>query len=335
MHSERITEEIWGEISDSRKVKRYTLSNGELSVSVMDLGASVQRVVFRGLDMALSFPKAKLYEKFFFACFGATVGRYAGRIAGGQFRLDGREYRLTQNHNGHHLHGGALGFSRKIWEGSVIGDDCVQFTLLSPDGEEGYPGNLNVSVSYRVTRDNALEITFRAVSDRDTVINLTNHSYFNPNGIDTRFSLFRKPPKTDNRDVQLFINADHTLKLDGNDIPTGKQLPVDGTPFDFRTPKMLADDDPSHGGFDHTFVLNPHETEQPVAFATGLKSGVTIECFTDQPAVQLFTLGNPGGAFALETQHFPDSPNHPEFPGTVLRAGEIFTSTTKYRFFHD
>ena len=269
--------------------------------------------------MALSFPKAKLYEKFFFACFGATVGRYAGRIAGGQFRLDGREYRLTQNHNGHHLHGGALGFSRKIWEGSVIGDDCVQFTLLSPDGE----------------RDNALEITFRAVSDRDTVINLTNHSYFNPNGIDTRFSLFRKPPKTDNRDVQLFINADHTLKLDGNDIPTGKQLPVDGTPFDFRTPKMLADDDPSHGGFDHTFVLNPHETEQPVAFATGLKSGVTIECFTDQPAVQLFTLGNPGGAFALETQHFPDSPNHPEFPGTVLRAGEIFTSTTKYRFFHD
>ena len=178
-------------------------------------------------------------------------------------------------------------------------------------------------------------ITFRAVSDRDTVINLTNHSYFNPNGIDTRFSLFRKPPKTDNRDVQLFINADHTLKLDGNDIPTGKQLPVDGTPFDFRTPKMLADDDPSHGGFDHTFVLNPHETEQPVAFATGLKSGVTIECFTDQPAVQLFTLGNPGGAFALETQHFPDSPNHPEFPGTVLRAGEIFTSTTKYRFSHD
>ena len=142
MHSERITEEIWGEISDSRKVKRYTLSNGELSVSVMDLGASVQRVVFRGLDMALSFPKAKLYEKFFFACFGATVGRYAGRIAGGQFRLDGREYRLTQNHNGHHLHGGALGFSRKIWEGSVIGDDCVQFTLLSPDGEEGYPGNI-------------------------------------------------------------------------------------------------------------------------------------------------------------------------------------------------
>ena len=337
MNNKKITEENWGKISGNRNVKRYTISNGDLSVSVIDLGATVQRITYKGLDMVVSLPDPRLYEKFAKGCMGATVGRYAGRIAGGRFTIDGRAYQLTQNQNGNHLHGGENGLYTRLWDSSLIDGDCIQFTLVSPDGEEGYPGNLNVSVIYVITDDNGLEITFKAVSDKDTIINLTNHSYFTSNGIDARFFKFRQPPKTDNRDVEFFINADQILELYDDGIPTGKRLPVDGTPFDFRTSRILASHmeglpDKSLGGYDHTFVLNPHEPEQPVAIAKGLKSGVKIAFFTDQPAAQLFTMGNPGMAFAFETQHFPDSPNHPDFPSTLLRAGEPFRSRTIYQF---
>ncbi len=335
-----ITEENWGRISGNRKVKRYTITNGELSVSVINLGATVQRMIYQGMDMAVSLPEPKLYEKFSIGCIGATVGRYAGRIAGGQFSIDGTEYRLTQNQNGNHLHGGKKGFHTRLWNSRIADSDkgeCVEFTLLSPDGEEGYPGSLNVSVVYRVTDANGLEITFSAVSDRDTIINLTNHSYFNPNGIDTGFPGFRKPPKSDNSSVELTINADYILELNENGIPTGNFISVNNTQFDFRTPRILVSDmegvpGKTLGGYDHTFVIGQHGAEQPVAVAKGLESGVTIEFFTDQPGAQLFTMGNPGMTFAFEAQHFPDSPNHPDFPNTVLRAGECFRSTTEYRF---
>ena len=328
-----ITKENWGSISGNRTVKRYTLSNGELSVSVLDFGATVQRIVYRGLDMVVSLPKPKLYEKYSLGCIGATVGRYAGRIAGGRCIIDGSEYRLTQNQKGNDLHGGAEGFHTRLWNSRIIPSEeggGVEFTLLSPDGDEGYPGNLNVCVTYRVTDDNGLEILFTASSDKDTIINLTNHSYFNPNGIDNTPS-----PKSDNRTVELTVNADRVVELCG-EIPTGELLAVEGTPFDFRTPRLLAGalrELPD--GYDHTFVFNRHEPEQPVAVAKGLKSGMTIEFFTDQPGAQLFTMGNPGTAFAFEAQHFPDSPNHPAFPSTVLRAGELFSSRTVYRFSHE
>ena len=331
-----ITEENWGKIAKNKTVSRYTLSNGELSVSLINFGATVQRIVYRGKDMIFSLPEAKLYQKFSFGCIGAVVGRYAGRIAGGSFTLDGVEYRLTRNLNGNHLHGGKHGFNTKLWESSVIGDDCVKFTILSPDGDEGYPGNLNVSVLYRITDDNRLTVTYEAVSDRDTIVNLTSHCYFNPNGVDLSSPRNQKNDAPDNRDVELMIKADSTVELRG-EIPTGRLLTVDGTVFDFRTARRLvvcaeSEPDESFNGYDHTFVLCQHPTEQPVAVAKGLKSGVTIECFTDQPALQLFTMGNPGSAFAMETQHLPDSPNHPEFPSTVLRAGEVFRSETAYRF---
>ena len=327
-----IAEENWGKIAKNITVSRYTLSNGELSVSVINFGATVQRIVYRGQEMIFSLPEARLYQKFSFGCIGAVVGRYAGRIAGGRFTLDGKEYRLTRNLKGNHLHGGRHGFNTKLWESRVIGNDCVEFTLLSPDGEEGYPGNLNVSVSYHVTDDNSLTVSYEAHSDRDTVINLTNHCYFNPNGVDNSPPALRRHDESDNRDIEMTIFADRVVELD-REIPTGRLLPVEGTAFDFRAPRRLADGaDASFRGYDHTLLFSPHAPEQPVASARGMKSGVRIDCFTDQPAVQLFTMGNPGSLFAFETQHLPDSPNHPDFPSTVLKAGEVFRSETRYRF---
>lgn len=338
-----ITEENWGKVSGNRSVKRYTVSNGELSVSVIDFGATVQRITFKGLDMVVSLPKPQLYEKFAQGCIGATVGRYAGRIAGGRFTIDGKQYQLTRNQNGNHLHGGEKGFHTQLWNSRILETDegqCIEFTLLSPDGEEGYPGNLKASVRYRVTDDNSLEITYNAVSDRDTVINLTNHSYFNPNGIDSQFPGMHKRNIPDNSSVELIINADHILELNKDGIPTGKMLPVQNTPFDFRASRLLVSDmdgipGKTLGGYDHTFVFNLHKPEQPVAVAKGLLSGVKIEFQTHQPGAQLFTMGNPGMAFAFEAQHFPDSPHHLAFPETVLRAGVLYQSTTRYRFSHE
>ena len=333
-----VSREIWGRI-DGNDVARYILSEDELSVSLISFGASVQRIVYRGLDMVISLPEPELYRKYAMACFGAVVGRYAGRIAGGRFSIDGREYRLTRNEKGNHLHGGKHGFGTRLWESRTTGDpaDGVTFSLLSPDGDEGYPGEMNVSVTYRVTSGHCLGISYEAFSSRDTVINLTNHCYFNPNGV--------IPPSPgrqnadslpDNRDIEMTILADSVVELSGG-LPTGRLLPVEGTGFDFRSPRKLARDrdissPEDDSGFDHTFVFLPHEPEQPVAVAAGLRSGVRISCYTDQPGAQLFTLGNPGSVFAFETQHFPDSPHHPEFPDTVLRAGDIFRSETVYQF---
>lgn len=334
----RIIKEPWGRLSDGREIFRWTATGNRLSVSFINFGATVQDILYDGrlepLHLAASLPEAALYEKYAMGCIGATVGRYAGRIAGGRFLLDGHEVRLTRNQHGNHLHGGKHGLSTKVWEGAGFEDESgagVTFTLLSPDGEEGYPGNLNVTVRYTVTADDCLRIAYRAVSDKDTVINLTNHTYFNPNGI------FPGKPHYygDNRTVELTIHADAVLELDGQ-LPTGQLLSVDGTPFDFRSPKIVTRDmkqtKETEDGYDHTFVFSPHDPETPVASIDGTKSGIRIECLTDQPGAQLFTMGNPGFALALEAQHFPDSPNHPTFPSTLLRAGDEFRSETVYRF---
>ncbi len=328
-----ITRNSFGKIS-GREILRYTLSDDALSVSVMPYGASVQRIVYRGRDMILSLPEAELYPKFSAGCIGAVVGRYAGRIADGRFTLDGREYRLSRNQGGNHLHGGRHGFHTKRWSGGIAedADGGVKFTLLSPDGDEGYPGNLRVSVTYRLTDGDCLAIAYEASCDRDTVLNLTNHCYFNPNGVDNSPPALRRHDESDNRDIEMTIFADRVVELD-REIPTGRLLPVEGTAFDFRALRRLADGaDASFRGYDHTLLFSPHAPEQPVASARGMKSGVRIDCFTDQPAVQLFTMGNPGSLFAFETQHLPDSPNHPDFPSTVLKAGEVFRSETRYRF---
>jgi Galactose mutarotase and related enzymes len=332
-----LSKEPWGTI-DGREMTKYTMVRGDLSVSLINLGAAVQRIVYRGMDMIVSLPEAALYDKFRVACIGATVGRYAGRIADGKIVLDGKEYRLTQNPDGNHLHGGKKGFNTRIWNGEIVesGNGSVRFTLLSPDGEEGYPGSLMVSVTYSVTDDCGLCIEYEARSDKDTVLNLTNHCYFNPNGLGETFPEHRDD-QPDNSDVALMIRADRVLECNEGGIPTGMMLPVDGTPFDFRDARRLKVDiqefpGEPFSGYDHTFVLKPHDPFQPVAVAEGLKSGVRIEFLTDQPGAQLFSLGNPGSVFALEMQHYPDSPNHPAFPTTMLRAGEVFRSKTIYRF---
>lgn len=332
----KIITEAWGLDLNGNTVYRYTVLGNRLTASFINFGATIQRMTYDNTDIIFSMPDIKKYAKFSGGCMGATVGRYAGRIAGGNFQIDGIKYNLTRNQKGNHLHGGKHGFNTKVW--NVIpfesdGEAGVEFSMISPDGDEGYPGNLRVSVKFTVSDDDCLKISYRAETDKPTIINLTNHCYFNLNGI--RFGKLKFPQSDgDNSDIELMLDADYITELE-NSIPTGKLIDVSGTPFDFRSPKVISQDVgkiKGNDGYDHNFVFNNPSFDKPSATAFSRKSGILMECFTDQPAAQLFSLGNPGSAFALETQHFPDSPNHPNFPNTILRPNEVFESTTIYKF---
>jgi aldose 1-epimerase len=275
---------------------------------------------------------------------GVTLGRYAGRIAHGKFTLDGVQHLLAQNNGPNHNHGGVTGFDKVVWEAKQI-PDGVQFHRVSPDGEEGYPGNLDVTVTYTLTDDNELIIDYKATTDRATPVNLSNHSYFNLAGEGSESVL----------DHELTINANGMLPIDKTSIPVGKIVPIADTPFDFRQPKQVgrdidqADEQLAHGsGYDHTFVLNTKAggSSEPAATLYDKKSGRLLQIFTDQPGLQLYTanflegslVGKSGrpyvkrSALCLETQHFPDSPNQPQFPNTILRPGETYRSRTTYKF---
>ncbi len=274
--------------------------------------------------------------------FGATVGRYANRIAKGQFSLDGRQYSLFINNGPNSLHGGKVGFNRKVWKAEPVGlahGAAVKFTYVSEDGEEGYPGALSVHVTYELSDENALKITYAASTDKPTVINLTNHSYFNLSGAGSGDIL---------KDV-LQLDADRYTPVDRTLIPTGELKSVEGTPFDFRKPTAIGEryaQVPGTGGYDHNFVLNGEagslrkagELYDPV-------SGRQLELWTTEPGVQIYmaiglngTIKGIGGAYqkfgalCLETQHFPDSPNHADFPSTVVRPGNDYQSDTIYKF---
>lgn len=334
-----ISEESWGQ-AGGMAVTRTTLQNERLSVSVLDFGATVQKIVYEGKDLIFSLPDAALYERYHRACIGATVGRCAGRIANGRFRLNGCEVELSRNEDGHHLHGGFRGFHTRMWERTRAGVTdagaglCLR--LISPDGDEGYPGDLTVTAEFIVTEDDRLAITYTArVSGKTTVVSMTNHCYFNLNGMEPQPDA---PPLSDgdNRDIRLWLDADRVLELDGA-IPTGRLLPVEGTPFDFREARPLVRrkpdaQEPDENGFDHTFVFRDPALSHPSVTAYSVRSGIRLECFTDQPGTQLFTMGNPGNAFALEPQHFPDSPHHPGFPSVELREGETRAAHIVYRF---
>ena len=275
---------------------------------------------------------------------GVTLGRYAGRIARGKFTLDGVEHVLAQNNGPNHNHGGVIGFDKVVWEAKQI-PGGVQFHRVSPDGDEGYPGNLDVTVTYTLTDDNELIIDYKATTDRATPVNLSNHSYFNLAGEGSESVL----------DHELTISANRMLPIDKTSIPVGKIIPVADTPFDFRQPKQVgrdidqADEQLAHGsGYDHTFVLNTTavSSSEPAATLYDKNSGRMLQIFTDQPGLQLYTanfldgslVGKSGrpylkrSAVCLETQHFPDSPNQPEFPSTILRPGEIYQTRTTYKF---
>lgn len=279
--------------------------------------------------------------------FGAVIGRYGNRIAKGEFSIKNTKYRLAKNNGENHLHGGNIGFESVIWKARQTAANQIEFTRVSPDMEEGYPGNLDVKVTYVLSGNNELKIIYEANTDKTTIINLTNHSYFNLKG----------EGMGDINDHVMMINASSYTPVDNGLIPIGAIESVEGTPFDFTTPKTIRRDlDSNHaqmvigGGYDHNFVLNesPKNSEGLVLAArvTEPTSGRIMEVYTSEPGVQLYggnflngsSIGKSGkpymkrNAFCLETQHFPDSPNQPNFPSTLLEPGETYKSMTVYKF---
>ncbi|GAA4097662.1 aldose epimerase family protein [Actinomadura miaoliensis] len=338
-----MNEERFGVLPGGTPVHRYTLTGGALRVRVLTYGCVVQTLeapdrdgapanVVLGCATLDDYVTRSRY-------FGAVVGRYGNRIAGGRFRLDGREHTLPRNNGANSLHGGEEGFDKRVWDVAEADDSSITLTYVSPDGEQGYPGTLRATVTYTVT-DDALRVGYHATTDRPTVVNLTNHSYFNLAG-EGSGTVY---------DHRLVIDADRYLPVDGDQIPLGEPAPVAGTPFDFTKPQPIgARIRETHPqllvgkGYDHTFVLNGGEV---AARAEDPRSGRVLEVLTSEPGVQFYS-GNfldgshigtsglayrQGDAFCLETQHFPDSPNQPSFPSTVLRPGEEYRSTTTFRF---
>jgi aldose 1-epimerase len=276
--------------------------------------------------------------------FGALIGRYGNRIANGKFALDGVEYTLPQNNNGHCLHGGPQGYHTRVWDALQVNGQTLELAYFSPDGEAGFPGNLNVKVTYTLTDDNALDICYEATTDKPTVVNLTHHSYFNLSGV----------AGSQVTDQLIQINADAYTPVNETLIPTGTLDPVEGTPMDLRSliPIGARIDEPfdqlaKGGGYDHNWVLNTQgDVSAPAAKAVSEQSGIVLEVYTNEPGVQLYTgnamsgkdVGKQGvtyphrGAFCLETQHYPDSPNQPDFPTTVLLPGQTYHSRCIYKF---
>ena len=329
-----------GTLPNGTAVTRYTLSNGTLSVSVLDYGATIQSIVYGGVDVVLGFASAADYATVNKNYLGATVGRYANRIKDGKFTLNGKTYTLAKNNGANHLHGGDVGFDKKMWDMTATDGDAPQLRArcVSPDGEEGYPGTLTLTVTFTL-RGSALSIVYDAVSDADTVANFTNHAYFNLAG------------KGDILDTLVTVHADAYTATDDGLIPLAV-TPVDGTPLDMRKEVRLGDvirsDEPSIKrckGLDHNFVLQNYTGAlRTVMTAKNTESGIAVACATDLPGVQIYS-GNdlampvgkngPIGAYAgfcMETQFFPDTPNRPDFPSCVLRAGEPFSSETVYTF---
>jgi aldose 1-epimerase len=328
--------------ANGMEVKIITYGGTITSVRVPDRSGNFTNVVL-GFDNLLDYETKSPY-------FGCITGRHGNRIANARFTLDGQEYQLAANDGKNSLHGGVEGFDNKVWEVEPIESDSevgVSLHYLSPDGEEGYPGNLDTTVVYTLTNNNELRIKYAATTDAPTVVNLTNHSYFNLGGEGTGHIY----------DHILWIDADRYTPVDETLIPTGELAPVEGTPFDFRIVKPVAPGQRSNHqqiviaqGYDHNFVLNREDlTDHSMMLAARISdpnSGRVLEVRTTEPGLQFYagnflngTLVGSGGhlyrqsdAFALETQHFPDSPNQPDFPPTILRPGENYETTTIFRF---
>jgi aldose 1-epimerase len=296
-------------------------------------------------DVVVGFNSDQAYRNATERYFGATIGRFANRIANGKFTLNGKQYILSINNPPNTLHGGNLGFSEVVWDAIMPDDQTIQFTRFSKDMEEGFPGNLNVKVTYMLTDDNALLMEYAAETDKKTVINLTNHAFFNLNGEGSGTIINHK----------LQINSDSYMPIDSALIPTGKIETVARTPFDFRQPQTIgsridqADEQLINGkGYDHSWVLNTNKTGEMLtaAIAVGDQSDIVLEVLTQEPGLQFYS-GNfmqskntfKSGAkddfrtaFCLETQHFPDSPNQPSFPSTILEPDKEYRTKSVYKF---
>ncbi len=341
-----IDREDFGTTSKNEPVSLYTLTNKSgASLQLTDYGAIIVAINVPDRDGKLAnvnagFKDFKYYQQGH-PFFGATVGRFANRIGKGKFTIDDEQYTLAVNNGPNHLHGGKVGFDKKLWKAEEIEQgnaSGIKFSLFSPDGDEGYPGNLHVYATYLWDDENRLTINFQATTDKATHVNLTNHAYFNLAGIGSGSI----------KEHRLQLMCDNMLDVDSTLIPTGKILPVNGTAWDFRDVHTIGeriDGLKATSGYDHCFVVNGQPgTLRACAVVTDPATGRAMEVQTTQPGVQLYT-GNhlPGNdssagvgrheAFCLETQHYPDSPNRPEFPTSLLRPGETLDETTTYRFF--
>lgn len=338
-----IKKSLFGRTSSGEDVFRYEMENDSgMKAAVIGWAGAVQSLIVPDrngdpVDVVLGYDSVSGYENGT-VFLGAFVGRYANRIAGASFTLGGETFSLPKNDGNNHLHGC---FTRRVFPLSAE-DGAVVLRGVSPDGEEGFPGTLSFEVSYRLTEENGLVISYRAVTDRDTVLNLTNHSYFNLNGQDGSTVL----------DHVLRLNSSFFTEGNAETLPTGRLLPVDGTPMDFRAGKRVGleintgyEQTALCHGYDHNFVFDGGGGISLFAELSSEKTGILMRGFTDQPGFQLYTgnfLNNTAGkggtvypaygALCLETQHYPDSPNRPEFPSVLLRPGEEFRSTTEYRF---
>jgi aldose 1-epimerase len=347
-----MTKQLFGKTEDGQAVELYTLTNKNgVEVSITNYGGIVVSLKVPGRDgkfedVVLGFDNLAGYTGEH-PYFGVIVGRYANRIGKGRFTLNGVEYTLARNNGDNHLHGGIRGFDKAVWKArdvSTAEAQSLELTYLSKDGEEGYPGSLSVVVVYTLDDRNELRIDYSATTDKDTVINLSNHSYFNLAG----------QGEGDILGHELALYADKFTPIDAGLIPTGELRSVEGTPFDFLKPETIGarinqdDEQLKFGlGYDHNFVLSSGGgTLAPAARVHEPKSGRVLEVSTTEPGIQFYSgnfldgsIRGKGGkvyglrsAFCLETQHFPDSPNKPEFPSTVLKAGARFQSATVYRF---
>jgi aldose 1-epimerase len=339
---------VFGKTPEGQPVDVYTLKDKALTVKIISWGAHIIDIEApdrngKVSDIVLGYSSMDAANAGYLAdkktYMGSVVGRYGNRIAKGEFSLDGKTFHLSTNDHGNTLHGGVLGFDYKNWSSAKI-PGGVELTLISPDGDMGFPGKLTAHVRYTLEGDK-LKIAYSATTDKPTVINLTNHSYFNLGGGGQIL------------DTVLMVNADRYTPTDALSIPTGELAPVAGTPFDFKTPTAIGarihqdfDQLKLAKGYDHNFVLNaPHSLTTPAVIATDPKSGRTLTVYTTEPGVQFYTgnfldgtfTGNLGkedqyDGFCLETQHYPDSPNHPRFPTTTLDPGHTYRTTTIFQF---
>lgn len=336
---------------DGKQTDLYILKNkNNLQAAITNYGGRLVGLLVpdksgKLINVVIGFDSVQQYETSTEPYFGATIGRYGNRIAKGKFTIDGVEYTSSINNPPNMLHGGKNGFQSKVFDAKEIGDTSLELTYLSKDMEEGFPGNLNVKVTYTLTSDNALKIDYDATTDKKTVVNLTNHAFWNLNGEGSGTIL----------NHSLWINADYYTPVDSTLIPIGKIETVKGTPFDFTTPTTIGKRIDTNGnaqlkngkGYDHNFVLNAKKDMglNHAAFITGDQTGIKMDIYTAEPGLQFYS-GNfmqsknvmRGGrddfrtAFALETQHFPDSPNQLSFPSTILSPGKKYSTTSVYRF---
>lgn len=339
-----ITERPFGNFQD-QAITEYTITNKKgMQLSIINYGGTITKLIVPDKngkmgDVVLGYDSLSGYTQRANPYFGALIGRYGNRIGKATFTLDGKTYNLDKNDGANSLHGGFKGYDKVVWTAEKQGDNSLKLTYHSKDGEGGYPGNLEVTVVYTLTEDNSVKIDYTATTDKATPVNLTNHAYYNLSG-GTDSTILSN---------EIQINADKYTPVDAGLIPTGEIADVKGTPFDFTTSKQIGKDIAQvKGGYDHNWVLNRKGNDlEKVVTLYHPGSGRVMEVYTTEPGIQFYTgnflngrLANTKGgakyvqhaALCLETQHFPDSPNHPNFPSTILKPGETYKTTTVYKF---